>query len=97
LSFLAPHILDLANGSFEFVGAYGAWRNAYQLYKDKQIKGVYYPIYFFYCAWGLFNLFYYPSLHQWFSTAAGAILVLGNLAWVLLSLKLKYGNSKNKN
>ena len=97
LKFLAPQALDFTNGSFEAIGAWGAWMNARRLYKDKQIKGVYWPLYFFYTLWGFFNLLYYPSLHQWFSTIAGAILVLGNLTWVILAVRLWYGNRKSKN
>ncbi len=34
---------DLINGIFEIVGSYFTWMNAYKLYKDKEIKGVYWP------------------------------------------------------
>jgi hypothetical protein len=73
---------DLLNGLFEAGGALMAWRNALQLRRDRAIKGVYWPIYFFYTGWGFWNLLYYPALGQWFSFGAGAVLALGNLAWI---------------
>jgi hypothetical protein len=86
---LKPGVADFVNSLFESIGAYGAWRNAYQLYKDKEIKGVYYPLYIFYFSWGVWNCIFYPSLGQWFSTVGGVILTLGNLAWVIMAIKLK--------
>lgn len=79
---------DLGNGLFETVGAFMAWRNFVQLRRDKAIKGVYWPIYWFYTGWGFWNLFFYTALDQWFSLAAGAVLAAGNAAWVLTAWKL---------
>lgn len=80
---------DVGNGLFELVGAYFTWRNYIQLQRDRELKGVYWPMTAFFTAWGFWNLHYYPSLQQWFSFYAGIVLVLGNLAWVNLALKLK--------
>lgn len=80
---------DLINGLFEAGGAVAAWRNYFQLRKDREIRGVYWPIYAFYSAWGLWNLAYYPMLNQWLSFLAGSILVAGNCSWVALALSLK--------
>lgn len=79
---------DLVNGIFEAGGAAMAWRNAAQLRKDKEIKGVYWPIYVFYSAWGVWNLWYYPALEQWFSFYAGAVLVAGNLVWLAQAVRI---------
>ena len=80
---------DIINGAFECFGAYAAWRNAYQLHRDREISGVYWPVYAFYFCWGVWNLLYYPSLGQWVSTVAGAVLALGNLAWVVMAVRLR--------
>lgn len=82
-------IPDLINGVFETGGAFAAWRNFLQLRKDREIRGVYWPVYVFYSLWGLWNLAYYPWLNQWLSFTAGTVLVAGNCAWVLLALKLR--------
>ena len=75
---------DIINGSFEFIGAYFTWMNAFKLYKDKEIKGIYWPTTLFFTLWGIWNLVYYPALEQWVSFAGGVVLVSGNVMWVIL-------------
>lgn len=72
---------DHINAAFELAGAFFTWRNALQLYRDREIRGVYWPAWLFFTAWGLWNLAYYPSLNQWWSFVAGVALVVGNVAW----------------
>jgi hypothetical protein len=74
---------DHINAAFELFGAVFTWRNALQLHRDKQIKGVYWPITAFFAAWGVWNLYYYPAIGQMLSFYAGMILVLGNIIWVV--------------
>lgn len=89
---------DLINGLFELGGAIVIWINVLKLHKDKEIKGVFWPIWIFYSAWGMWNLFYYPSLGQTFSFYGGICLVIGNTLWCLqafyYSLKNKAKNKK---
>lgn len=80
----------MINGLFELVGAYFTWRNYFQLRKDRDLKGIWWPLIAFMTAWGFWNIVYYPSLGQWFSFAGGIMLVGGNAFWVNLALKLKY-------
>ena len=80
---------DFINGLFEAVGAYIAWRNAYQLYADKIVRGIYTPAFAFWAAWGMWNVYYYPSLEQWWSFSWGCILTAGNISWVILFLRYK--------
>lgn len=77
---------DIINGLFELVGAFVCWRNALQLYRDREVRGVYWPATAFFAVWGVWNLYYYSSLDQWFSFSAGIILCLGNCAWVVGAL-----------
>jgi hypothetical protein len=84
----------LINGLFETGGAFAAWRNFIQLRRDREIRGVYWPVYVFYSLWGFWNLIYYPSLSQWISFTAGIVLVGGNCAWVVLALRLLYAKRK---
>jgi hypothetical protein len=81
---------DLINGSFELVGAYFTWRNAYQLYVDRDIKGVYWPTTAFFSIWGIFNLFFYAAIFLPFSWYAAMVLTTGNLAWVTQAAILKF-------
>ena len=83
---------DMVNGLFELVGGVLCWANAVRLYRDKVVKGVMWQATAFFSCWGFWNLWYYPALDQWFSFAAGAFLVVGNTAWVLLALRYKGKN-----
>jgi hypothetical protein len=85
---------DMMNGCFEAFGAVLTWRNALQLYRDRKISGVYWPATAFFAAWGLFNLWYYPSLDQWWSFAGGVVLVVGNIAWVVMALLWRRNGSR---
>lgn len=87
---------DFGNAFFEFVGAYMTYKNASKLYADKDVKGVYWPVTAFWALWGLWNLYYYPSLDQWLSFAGGALLVLGNIAWVVMAIKYLYFGDKHE-
>jgi len=84
---------DIINAAFELFGAIFTWRNALQLYRDRRILGVYWPTWVFFSAWGLWNLYYYPALDQWFSFWAGVVLVIGNLAWVAMAISIQYGKA----
>ena len=74
---------------FETGGAWFTWMNAWKLYQHKQIRGAYWPAWFFFAAWGLFNLWYYPALGQWYSFTAESILVIGNLLWCALAVRYR--------
>jgi len=82
--------LDVGNAVFEAGGAWVAWRSTIRLYRDKQIRGAYWPAWFVFSLWGIWNaVFYYSRLKHWFSFAAGLVLVAGNLVWCCLALKYK--------
>jgi hypothetical protein len=79
-------IPDLINGTFELGGGILCWLNVQRLRKDRRVQGVDWRVSAFFSAWGFWNLFYYPSLHQWASFAGGILLVLANTTWVALAL-----------
>lgn len=83
---------DVVNGIFESLGAVAIWGNVRRILRDKMLKGVDWRVTLFFSSWGYWNLFYYPSLDQWFSFAGGLALVAGNTLWVALALK--YRNRK---
>lgn len=67
-----------------------------RLYKDKEIKGVFWLSRFFFFSWGVWNLWYYRAgIHQMYSFSGGVALVSANLLWCILAIrcKLKYGNA----
>jgi len=76
---------DLGNAIFEFGGALTIWKAVHQLYQDKKIRGVWWPAWLFYAAWGIWNLWYYPTLGQWWSFLSGIVLVIGNITWCVMA------------
>lgn len=76
--------MDLTNGIFETIGAMCVLLNVHRLHVDREIRGVHWAPTIFFTSWGLWNVVYYPSLGQWWSTAGGALLVLANLWWLVL-------------
>jgi hypothetical protein len=75
-------IPDLVNGLFEMVGGLTTFLNCWKLHKDKEVKGVVWQLTIFYTAWGLWNLYYYPSLGQWLSFLGGCVIVTSNVIWI---------------
>ena len=76
---------DAINAIFEAGGGVLLAVNVRRLWRDRRLAGVsVWPTVWF-TAWGLWNLVYYPALHQWWSLAAGVAVVVGNAAWLLLA------------
>jgi hypothetical protein len=73
---------DLINGIFEAGIAVFLWKGVLMLRVDKEVKGFYWPTVAWTAAWGLWNLFYYPHLGQWFSFGGGVAVVLVNITWL---------------
>ena len=77
---------DFINGLFETIGGFLCWLNVKKLYKEKALQGVHWQVQAFFTLWGIWNLFYYPSLNQWFSFVGGVFLAIGNGVWVLMAI-----------
>lgn len=75
---------DLANGLFELLGAVFLTLNVKQLIHDKQSKGIHWWSSIFFTSWGIWNLWYYPTLSQWYSFAGGVLLAIVNVIWLAL-------------
>lgn len=75
---------DLINGSFEFIGGACNWLNVTRYFKDRRVTGIFWPSSIFYALWGIWNLFYYPTLHQPISFMGGVFLTSGTVTWLLL-------------
>lgn len=76
---------DMINGFAEGGGALLMLMNIRRLTIDKRLAGVSLVPTLFFDTWGFWNLYYYPSLDQWWSFAGGAALVLANTAWTILA------------
>lgn len=79
-------IPDGINGTYELCGGLFLYANCYRLFKDKEIKGVSILSTAFFCSWGYWNLYYYPSLSQWLSFCGGLMIVSANTLWVALAI-----------
>ena len=81
MSSLTP---DFINGAFEFLGGCFILLSVIRVLKDKQVKGVSWLHVSFFTVWGVWNLYFYPHLGQWWSFAGGLFIVLVNTLWVAL-------------
>lgn len=88
--FASMHLPDAVNGLFEAFGAWSVWANVKRLKQDRDVKGIVWQFTIVWWLWGLWNLFYYPSLDQWVSTVAGAVLVTGNAVWLWTWMRIRY-------
>jgi hypothetical protein len=73
---------DVVNAAFEMCGAVFTFKNTLRVIQDRGYAGIYLPAIVFFFSWGGWNLYYYPSLGQWWSFGAGAALFLANLTWI---------------
>jgi len=83
-------INDLINGSFELSAGIFCLINVFKLIKDKEIRGISWIPTMFFTAWGVWNLYYYPSLGQMFSFYGGMSVVTVNAIWLILVYYYKY-------
>ena len=79
------YIPDLVNGTFETTGGVLYWMNVVRLYKDKEVKGVFWPVQAFFSVWGIWNIFYYSGLDQWASFFGGIFFCAGNITWTIMA------------
>jgi len=85
---------DILNAIFEFGGGCLIWLSVRQLWLDKELKGVHWAPIIFFWAWGMWNLFYYPSLDQWWSFVGGLWIVLANFIWMCQIMWYKWIKSR---
>jgi hypothetical protein len=82
-------IADITNGVFELLGGVLILNHCRAVLRDKAVAGVSTSSVAIFSLWGIWNLYYYPSLDQWFSFAGGLVIVAANLLWVVLLLKYR--------
>lgn len=84
---------EFINACFEFVGAWLAWRNAYEFWRTQKVTGVYSPMFVFSSLWALTCIPYYASVgHTWCALFA-AVRCAGLAVWVLLKWSRDQWNS----
>lgn len=75
---------DVVNGSFELFASGFVSVSIFKLYKEKLVRGVSCWTTGFFACWGVWNLYYYPYLEQWFSFICGVSVVLANAMWLFM-------------
>jgi len=73
---------DAVNGLFEMGASIAILAHCFKLYKDKLLRGVSIGATAFFTSWGVWNLYYYPSLGQSISFVAGMAVVFTNVLWL---------------
>jgi hypothetical protein len=79
--------MDLINALFELGGTFMMLPSLERVYRTKIVQGVHWLTPLFFWLWGLWNIFYYPSLDQGLSFIAGCLLFVTNTAWLYLILR----------
>lgn len=80
---------DFTNGLFEFIGGLLILNHCRAVLRDKAVAGVSILSTAVFTSWGFWNLYYYPSLGQWWSFTGGLLIVTANCLWVYLMLKYR--------
>ena len=84
---------DLVNGCFELFGIFFILPSVLKLHKEKIVRGVSWVHVGFFVIWGLWNLYYYPHLDQWFSFIGGIGVVLATSVWFMQLVYYSYNES----
>jgi uncharacterized membrane protein YfcA len=82
-------IQDIINGCFESLAGVMIFKHCLVLYKDKMVRGVSLLATFFFTSWGFWNIYYYPTLNQWFSFFGGLVVVSANALWLGMMIYYK--------
>ncbi|HYT43599.1 MAG TPA: hypothetical protein VEP90_14770 [Methylomirabilota bacterium] len=80
---------DMINGIYEAIGGLLILNHCRAVLRDKAVAGVSILSTTIFTTWGIWNLYYYPSLDQWWSFMGGIVIVLANALWVTLLLKYR--------
>lgn len=75
---------DMVNASFEAGAGLAVLAHCTRLYQDKEARGLSIPAVLFFTGWGAWNMYYYPSLGQFWSLAGGIFVTLANLIYLAL-------------
>jgi len=80
---------DVINGLFELCSGIFVWSNVVMIRRHKSLRGVHWIPTIFFTLWGYWNLYYYPSLDQWFSFFGGISIVTSNSVWLYYVYKYR--------
>jgi len=75
---------DMVNGAFEALAGIAVLNHCIALHHDKAVRGLSVGSTAFFTAWGVWNLYYYPHLDQFWSFAGGVFITLANGIYVAM-------------
>ena len=75
---------DIVNGAFEAAAGIAVINHCFALWRDKEVRGLSVASVAFFTAWGVWNLFYYPHLDQFYSFAGGVFITIANAIYVAM-------------
>ena len=82
---------DLINGLFEILGMFFICPSIIKLYREKEVRGISYVHASYFFVWGVWNLYFYPSLGQTWSFIGAIGIVIANFIWVCQLLYYRRG------
>lgn len=83
-------IPDLINGLFEALAGLFVLNHCRVLLRDRAVAGVSIASTAFFTLWGLWNLWFYPQLGQFWSMVGGVFVVLANTVYVALLVRFAH-------
>lgn len=83
-------IPDLINGLFETLAGLFVLNHCRVLLRDRAVAGVSIASTAFFTLWGIWNLWFYPQLGQFWSMVGGVFVVLANTVYVALLVRFAH-------
>lgn len=77
---------DLINSLFEGFAGLMVLNHCRVLHAEKMVRGVSVVSSFFFTAWGVWNVYYYPALNQPLSFYGGLFVVVANAVYVWMMI-----------
>lgn len=75
---------DMVNAGFEAGAGLAVLAHCARLYQHKEARGLSIPAVIFFTGWGVWNMYYYPHLGQFWSLAGGIFVTLANAIYLAL-------------
>lgn len=89
--------MDQANAALEMGGAFLRTLDCIKLFQHKRFVGGHLGTALYFLLWGVFNVFFYPSLNQvWSFWAALALMVINGL-WFVMAVYYNHFRAKQIN
>jgi hypothetical protein len=82
--------MDQANACLEMGGAFLRTLDCIKLFQDKRFSGGHLGTALYFLGWGVFNVFFYPSLNQVWSFWAAIALMAMNGLWFVMAVHYNY-------